>query len=210
MIRTYIFVFCCCLSLCYALETDVSKYLEGRIPLKNARYKSFTMALELMKSRNVKTIVETGTSNGGIKNCQGAGCSTMIFAHWASENDALVYTVDIRAETLKGAEQDVGSTKDYVRFNLSDSVEFLRNFNQTIDFLYLDSLDYHSNNPSPSQTHHLKEIFAALPFLTEESIVMIDDCNLIGGGKGLLAIDYLVKNGWNVVYNGHQVILVRN
>lgn len=49
---------------------------------------------------------------------------------------------------------------------------------------YLDSFDFDISNPLPSQKHHLKEIEAAYDKLTDNSVVMIDDCDLPGGGKG--------------------------
>lgn len=91
----------------------------------------------------------------------------------------------------------------------SDSVRYLKSFGKQIDFLYLDSFDYDFNNPSPSQRHHLREIIAAYPWLTKESIVMIDDCDLAGGGKGVLVISYLINRGWKIAMQGYQVIMVQ-
>jgi hypothetical protein len=89
-----------------------------------------------------------------------------------------------------------------------DSVNFLKNFDRQIDFLYLDSYDFEKNNPSPSQQHHLREIEAAYDKLTPQSIVMIDDCDLAHGGKGKLVIAYLLDKGWSIYAQDYQVILV--
>jgi hypothetical protein len=99
---------------------------------------------------------------------------------------------------------------DHITFVESDSVQFLKEFDKEIDFLYLDSFDYEKENPLPSQEHHLKEIQVVYNKLKPESIVMIDDCDLPGGGKGRLAIDFLTARGWKVVFKSYQVILIRS
>ncbi len=186
------------------------KYLEERIPPDNHRHQTFSYVLKLMEERNVKIVVETGTARDGTANCLGDGCSTVIFADWADDHDAQVFSVDIDPEALSCAAGAIPEKKHRVNFIESDSINFLKNFGQTIDFLYLDSFDFESWNPLPSQQHHLAEIKAALPWLGENSIVMIDDCDLPDGGKGTLVIAYLIEKGWKIIADGYQVILTRN
>ena len=191
------------------LQAKQGCYLEGKIPRNNSRYYTFLSALNLMSERKAKVIVETGTSRNGASNCLGDGCSTLIFSQWVQKNGGEYYSVDISMDALINASNGIGSLKEYVHFVQSDSVAFLQNFNQTIDFLYLDSYDFEINNPTPSQEHHLKEIIAAYPFLTEDSVVMIDDCDLPHGGKGKLVIEYLLNKGWKIAMKGYQVIMVQ-
>ena len=65
------------------------------------------------------------------------------------------------------------------------------------------------NNPDPAQNHCLNEILASENKLHEQSVIMIDDCNIHRGGKGLLAIEYLKSKGWVLHKNLYQVILIR-
>lgn len=183
------------------------EYLAHRISSRNMRYQSFIMALDMLRDRHAKTLVETGTARSGDFN--GDGGSTIIFGDWASRNNALLYSVDISQQHIDNARK---LTKDYVNSGhlqlvCSDSVEFLVNFDAPIDFLYLDSFDYEWGNPKPSQEHHLKEVMAAYPYLHQESFIMIDDCTLPEGGKGKLVIEFLKEKGWKIVYDGYQVIL---
>jgi len=60
---------------------------------------------------------------------------------------------------------------------------FLQNFDRPIDFPYRDSYDFNPHDPKPSQNHHLKEIVAAYSCLHENSVVLIDDCDLPQGAK---------------------------
>ena len=183
--------------------------LQGKILEHYQRYPTFLYALNLMHERQSQVIIETGTSRYGKEQCIGDGCSTLIFAEWIERNGGVFYSVDISANAILKASNALDMKKKYVNFVHSDSVQFLTHFNQPIDFLYLDSYDFEVNNPSPSQEHHLKEIMAAYPWLWEESIVMIDDCDLPHGGKGKLAIEFLLDRGWKIVAKGYQVILVK-
>lgn len=198
--------------ICCKRKTNVTsdRYLKRKIPRQNHRYKTFIEALDLMKQRGARIIVETGTSRNGDANCCDDGCATIIFAEWARDNNAIVYSVDIDGQALVNAGNALGRNHPYVYLIQSDSVVFLRNFRQSIDMLYLDSYDFEFDNPEPSQLHHLNEVMAAEPWLTADSIVMIDDCDLPHGGKGKLAIEYLLTRGWKIASQGYQVILLQD
>lgn len=186
-----------------------ARYLTNRLAKTDARYPSFLLVLELLEYRKAKILVETGTARDGDQNFSGDGGSTIIFADWASSHNALLSTVDISSNAIENAKISTLAYKENVRFFCSDSILYLQNFDRPIDFLYLDSFDFDFTNPLPSQEHHLKEIEAAYPKLHAKSIVMIDDCDLPHGGKGKLAIDFLLQKDWIIIYNGYQVILTR-
>ena len=200
------------LSACSLCAKESSDYLKHKIPLENHRYRTFLRALQLMEERDLRTIVETGTARFGDRYFDSDGGSTIIFAEWAQDHRADLFTVDISMTNLaisqSAVERYVSGSRENIHYICSDSIAYLRKFNQTIDFLYLDSFDYELDNPSPSQLHHLQEIEAAYPFLSKHSIVMIDDCDLPGGGKGKLAIEFLLQRGWKILHEGYQVILV--
>ncbi|NDD58645.1 MAG: class I SAM-dependent methyltransferase [Chlamydiae bacterium] len=189
-------------------------YLDGRLSPKDKRYKTFMAAINLLNQRQAQTIVETGTARFGSSNFEGDGGSSIIFSDWANDHAATFYSVDINQDYINDAYEAVQKTIPNIKtplfFICSDSIEFLRNFGQSIDFLYLDSYDFDVNDPLPSQQHHLEELKASYRWLHEDSVIMIDDCNLPFGGKGKLAIEFLTKRGWKMLRNEYQVILVRN
>jgi len=187
----------------------ISSILEGKIPCTDQRYRTFHLMFELLKTRHANIIVETGTAREGSAWCVGDGCSTLLFAEWVKRNGGVFFSVDIDQNALKKAESALGDTKNLVHLVWNDSVDFLTKFHGTIDCLYLDSFDFDFDNPTPSQEHHLKEIQAAYPHLTNDSVVIIDDCDLPHGGKGKLAIEFLLQKGWKIYAQGYQVILVR-
>ncbi len=190
------------------------QYLKDRIPVQNRRYSTLLTVLKLMKERNVRTLVETGTSRDGLSNFEGDGGSTIIFSQYANENNVQFYSVDIDQKALTNAQNavnaSVGKIGSNIQFVRQDSIAFLKNFQKEIDFLYLDSYDFDFNDPLPSQNHHLNEIKAAYSHLTPNTIIMIDDCDLPHGGKGRLVIDFLLEKGWTVLEKKYQVILVRS
>ncbi len=183
-------------------------YLAGRIDPQDKRAPSFKLCFELLEHRGAKTLVETGTARLGLTNCVGDGCSTPIFADWAKGHGAFLYSVDIDPNAIAESRAATLPINPQVQFTTQDSVAFLEAFDRQIDFLYLDSYDFDVNNPSPSQEHHLKEVVAAYSYLHEDTVIMIDDCDLPYGGKGRLVIEFLTARGWEVLFSGYQTILI--
>lgn len=169
--------------------------------------------LRLMDERKAKTLLETGVARMGLKKSKGDGASTIVFGLWARNNDAHLYSVDIDPEATQRAGEAVNEMElsDSVTLVTSDSVAYLDEFTDTVDFLYLDSYDYHNTDTAiqkASQEHHLKEIKAIEGCLHDDTIILIDDCDKPNGGKGKLVIERLTEQGWKVHMSEYQVILV--
>lgn len=170
--------------------------------------------LRLLDERGAKTLVETGVARMGLEKSKGDGASTIVFGFWAKQNDAHLYSVDIDPEATERAGQAVTDMdlSDSVTLVTSDSVAYLDEFTDMVDFLYLDSYDYHKSDTAiqtASQDHHLKEIKAIEGCLHEDTVILIDDCDMPNGGKGKLVIERLTANGWKVHMSEYQVILVK-
>lgn len=191
-------------------EKNIEMILGDYISPKDKRYSSFKACLLLLQERDAKTWIETGTARNGACSCSNDGCSTVILSKIATLLRAKLYSVDIDKVAIKNARQSVIKFSKYVSFSRSDSVVFLKKFSEPIDFLYLDSFDFDSSNPEPSQEHSLNEIIAAYPRLHKKSVIMINDCGLPHGGKGSLAIKYLTQQGWKIYLDGYQVILTKS
>lgn len=177
------------------------------------RRNTFLKMMELMKRTKAKTIVETGTSREGLRGAKSNGAATIVFGKWAKENGAFVHSVDISEDSVKNAQAEVDrqNLQDFVQIYHSDSLAFLEDFDKTVDVLYLDSYDY-SNDPEvqkKSQQHHLEEFQRIEDQLHDNSIVLIDDCDLPNGGKGKLVIAYMLDRGWKILEESYQVLLVR-
>lgn len=175
---------------------------------------TFAKTLKLLKERNAKIIIETGTSRAGLRATKGDGAATIVFGKWAKLNGAHMHSVDISTDSVSGSQAEVRKQglEDFVTVHLNDSLEFLKSFKNPVDFLYLDSYDYSRTDidiQTKSQEHHLKEFKIIESKLHENSIVLIDDCGLPGGGKGKTVVEYMQKKGWSVLINAYQILLVK-
>ena len=178
------------------------------------RQKTFRRAIELLEERSATCLIETGVARYGLRNSKSDGASTAVFGLWAKTNNASLYSVDISPESIDGAREAVEELGllEQVKLVTGDSVQFLENFADPVDFLYLDSYDYDKHDQSvqmASQEHHLKEFKAIEEQLGPDSVVLIDDCDLPGGGKGKTVIEYMIRKGWQVDTSAYQVLLTK-
>jgi predicted O-methyltransferase YrrM len=176
---------------------------------------TFAKTLKLLDENKAKIMVETGTSRKGIRGSKKDGAATIVFGKWAKENEAVLHSVDISEDSVTGSQQEVNKQDlaDVVTVHLNDSLKFLKEFDQPVDFLYLDSYDYSKKDKEiqiKSQEHHLKEFQIIENQLHDKSIVLIDDCKLPGGGKGKMVVDYMLDKGWKILINRYQILLVKN
>lgn len=165
------------------------------------RQESIVKTLMKMFQREARIVVETGT----IRHAQiDEGGSTLIWALYCETEGGWCVSVDIDPESIKTSRQILQGYQGRVRYQVHDSVEFLGDFQMPIDLLYLDSLDCGTENHLPSQLHQLAELGAAYVRLGTESLVLLDDCNIPGGGKGLLSAQFLEQRGWICLHNAYQ------
>ena len=174
---------------------------------KNIRYESFKFALLEAQKRSLKTIVETGCSRGKKKffffrkiNWKD-GMSTMIFSDYAKYMDARLYTCDIESKNINNAKKFCKKNNQFITFIVDDSLNFLDNFKDPIDFLYLDSLDGQFVGASE---HQLKEIKLAIKNLKKDSLVLLDD----KGAKTNLSIDFMLKNNFKIINETKEQVLL--
>jgi predicted O-methyltransferase YrrM len=187
------------------MDEFLAKYKEGLD--SGNRYLSVKVALELFKGQN---IVETGTIRG--KDDWGAGMSTLIFADFCKTYNHHLFTVDIDAAIMDISREITKDYAVYISYIVNDSVTFLKNFNQQIDFLYLDSMDCPEYD-SPysfaliaSQIHQLKEIEAAWDKLSDGAVILLDDNKFENGGKTKLAKYFLRDKGCRELINDKQAL----
>jgi predicted O-methyltransferase YrrM len=176
------------------------------------RRDTYLKAMNMMTERGASVLVETGVARHGLAYSKSDGASTIVFGIYAKNNGAKLYSVDINPDNIATCQKTIDkmNLSSYVELNTADSIKYLNAFTQKVDFLYLDSYDYNRNKPEiikDSQAHHLEEIKAVEKKLHENSIILIDDCKLPGGGKGKSAIKYLKSKGWKIVINKYQVLL---
>ena len=90
-----------------------------------------------------------------------------------------------------------------------DGIEFLKNFDKKIDFLFLDGWD---KGTTEYAERHLEAFFAAQDKLSDLHIISIDDTdfNTESAGKDKLLTPHLLENGYVKVLWGRQTVFVKN
>lgn len=170
------------------------------------RYSSISVALNLFMDHLGQVIVETGTTRI-LGNMGGDGHFSLVASDVARFVNGQLHTVDINPEYIEVCKFVTERNKDFVRYHASDSVEFLHNFAQRIDLLYLDSMDFiTTGDPNPPQDHAVKEYEAAKNKLHDKSIIVIDDVALPHGGKAGKLLPILQSDGWRIRFLGYQVV----
>lgn len=101
---------------------------------------------------------------------------------------------------------------DYPIIEIGDQYGSRDQFPETLEMLTKlgeeEFLKRHGERVAPSQEHCLKEIKLALPHLTPNSVVLIDDVSFPGGGKSRLAEQFLREQGWVQIARNHQSLWV--
>ena len=126
-----------------------------------------------------------------------------------------MFSVDINQDSVQKCEAELSkhNLDQFVTVAVQDSLVYLMEFEQKIDFLYLDSYDYSRTDveiQQKSQEHHLQEFQIVEEKLHSNTIVLIDDCGLPGGGKGKTVIEYMKSKGWVVLLSEYQVLLLHS
>ena len=183
------------------------KFLEKYNHKKNIRFNSFRYSLIEAEKRGLKTLVETGCARGKTKfiffskkNWKD-GMSTMILSDYVKHVNGNLTTCDIEKKNILNAKKFVKINKDYVKFIVDDSLNFLKSFEKKIDFLYLDSMDGQFDDAS---SHQLKEIEIAIHKLNKDSLVLLDD----KGTKTNLSINFMLKNNFKILNETKEQVLL--
>jgi hypothetical protein len=173
------------------------------------RYGTFRAALNLLLQLGGKHIVETGSLRRP-GNWYYDGCSTYLFGEFADRYGGHLWTCDLDEQVIETARGATAAFDARITYVCQDSVRFLASFQETIDLLYLDSLDCpDEGDASVPQAHSLRELVAAFPNLSNRAIVLLDDNAPANGGKTRRAKEYLLDAGWLCVLDSRQSLWMR-
>jgi len=186
--------------------------------------------VEILKIMDAKIIIEIGSTRSeltqqcisyhddsyNLKPACAPGCcqdghSTYFWAREGFE----VYTVDIDERCKTQLENQYKyHIKEPMPQNLhlcipQDGIEFLKNFDKPIDFLFLDGWDVGTGG---YDERHLEAFLAAKDKLAPMHLISIDDTDfkIIGEGKDKLLSPYLLDNGYVKILWGRQTIYIKN
>ena len=159
-------------------------------------------------------IVEIGTQRN-FENT-GDGSSTSFFAHFINRYGGTLYSIDIERTYIENGRVQLdmmGLMNDNIHLICADGIEFLKNFKDKIDLLYLDGWDYNGSEKDKevSEQKHLECYLIAKKSLSDNHLILIDD--IIDGttyeDKGRLLIPYLLEKKYNQILNEWQFLFAK-
>lgn len=167
-------------------------------------------AIELLPSLGSPNIVEIGCMRQPMRHtleefnpvCCNDGHSTIF---WASTGNPL-WSIDIDERACQIATQGVSGIPR-TRVICGDGVQFLKDFVEPIGLLYLDGWDVVPGTDYAEQ--HLCAYRAARDKLAGTSMILIDDTDLLMGGKGKLVVPAAIRDGYELMLFGRQTMLLR-
>ena len=174
-----------------------------------------------MKDRDEICIVELGTSRSfkswGISSdikdwhpnkpemwAWSDGCFTKLFADNFNDKKLTMYTIDPCPDAIHVVKTMIGENAN-VEILQMKSTDFLRDFDGKIDLLYMDHLE---SGDMACKVHLLdSQIVIERNLMSDEGIILIDDCPEGSVGKGKLSIPYLLQKGYQTILHDYQMIL---
>lgn len=190
---------------------------------KPAQYIKTT--IKIAQLLNLKTVVEIGSTRMAVTEkcleyynneheafispgCCCDGHSGFFF----TESGFNVHSVDIDENCRIQNEWSYNNLNKKFPSNLhlhipKDGLQFLNEFNEKIDVLFLDGWDKGTPNYSEN---HLKAYLEAKDKLSDIHLILIDDTDYVtqDGGKDALLTPHLIDNGYIPLFNGRQTLFI--
>lgn len=188
---------------------------------REAPYQYLRTAIEMFNQRNGIVIVEIGCMRQRFNhpiNQEPVDCPSRLDGHSTAhfaDSGAEFYSVDINKAAIQIAQECIAPNPK-TRMFCMDGLKFLRNFTKRIDLLFLDAWDVDLLDCAEK---HLEAYKIAKKNLDENSLILIDDCDVSMvdrklspavvpyGGKGELVVQEAMNDGWKVLKSGRCVLL---
>lgn len=174
--------------------------------------------IELLQLCNINKVIEIGTIRLAVANhcinnnfnspCCSDGHSTYFWAHHGFET----HTVDIDPNCRTAIQWTYENLKQEYPINLhlhnQDGIEFLRNYQEEIPFLFLDGWDKGSTNYAEN---HLEAYMVCKDKLSPTHFILIDDTDYDTeeGGKDKLLTPYLIDQDYIILFKGRQTLFYK-
>lgn len=156
--------------------------------------------------RNDLELVETGCVRR--EDDWGAGQSTLVFDDFLQCVGGRLTSIDHDPKNCAHAR---GRTSTAVEIVQDDSIRFLTSLSrrrpESVDLLYLDSMDVDWNDPRRAALHQYQEFLAGLPLLRPGALVVGDDHRALDGrpGMSLYLEAYFRDRGLAPLFIGCQI-----
>lgn len=205
------------------------KYLSLLQQRTNTFSKTYELILENIIPKKKYVIVELGTSRSfkswGISSdlkdwfpddpkrwAWSDGCFTRLFLDNLEDYDIVMYTIDPCPNAVSVVKTMTQNNKNIVIIKTT-STEFLKNFSDKIDFLYMDHLE----SGEKACNVHLEDarLLIEKDLMNDNALILIDDTPKLDMestksryfSKGQYSIPYLLDNGYETVIHEYQMLL---
>ena len=201
------------------------------------RSETFSKALTMFsETSSNSTIVELGTTRsyvgGGFEGCLSpndkywkpdnpetwdwqAGCFTIIAAEFCQklkDRNIEFHTVDLSAEHIRRAKLMTEHIYEKIQYHVTSSLDFLQNFKNKIDLLYIDTGDC---EPRTMELQFLEaQIVVNKSLVADGGLILIDDVfrpnkyrAQFYRNKSELSLPFYLQNGFELVYSNYQTLL---
>lgn len=166
---------------------------------------SLQRAANLFNEIDGKTIVEIGTGIHGAM----SGNSMLV---WTEQTSAQrIIAIDLDEDRIQEVRDAVGDHAN-VELHLTDGIQFVENFEGSIDLLYLDFwvFDEDGEVPGTGRARAYEAAYqAAKTKLNQTAMILIDDTDHIHPWKHTYIVPSARKDGFEGVYAGRQTLLMR-
>ena len=155
----------------------------------------------------------------------GAGIFSRVCAEIIAGTGASLHLVDLSPKAMRISKTITSGIDANVSFHHTASTDFLRALAEPIDFLYMD---HHETCEEGALLHRIdSELIVEHGLLALDGTILIDDVHVHGSaregvtrlirgllgknglhyGKGKYSIPYLRAQGFEILYEGYQVVL---
>ena len=178
------------------------------------RKESFDLVEQLLINRNDMEMLEIGMTRN-VNGIGGDGYSTPFFSYIANMTKSRFTSIDI-SEKNKNICINILNKYELLMDNIilivADALEYLKNWNKAIDFLYLDAWDYTFGKEEKFAQCHLNAFKLIENYLKPDSLILIDDIlnHQTYEGKGKYLIPYMLNNHYKLIYKGYQYLFKKN
>lgn len=145
--------------------------MRGRVERSNQAESILNVLRNNFSLEGPINVIETGASQDWNDGMMG-----LLFAKICQRTGGKMWMVDIdetAIEKSKSVFQSEGIS--CIEFIVDDSVNFLKNFQDEVHLIHLDSWDLNLKNPFPSALHGWKEFEAIKDKVSDQTIIIIDD-----------------------------------
>jgi len=187
------------------------------VPMPSVCRDGFVPAFEILLNREQDAVmVEVGTQRDYDGNNDGGG-STHLFAWYINRYGGELYSVDENRINVDNGLRELGDRRllgKNINLVYGNTVEYLRSFGRSIDFMFFNSRNYRGtvSDLSAAELNVLQQFKCCEEFLADDAVILIDGVvnDVTYEGCGKLLIPYLMDKEYKLLHGTYQFLFKRS